>query len=1341
MFLLLTTVVVGFSEESPKLQVPKRPVSAVKVLRYLLAPGESLSVRVVSTEREEISPELYPSPTGLLTGRPYPDEPIPTPRSPVMVRYGWYRGKKVATVVAFEITSDGERFYRNRRIVLDVDVVGGAGPASISMPGADSLDLVILTTEALKPAFDSLAEFKNLTGIRTAVFTVDEAKSFPGRTPYERIRNFVRYLYGTWGVRFLLIGGDESHVPAPDIDMPSYWPYDYGTHITTDAYYGSMDGDWNANGDWSFGQFTDSLDLWLDVAVGRIPVNTLSEAYDAVRRIEYYESHYRFPFPPNVQLFASKFILDNDACTHVSEMAAHLPPELPYDSLCEMDVPVRDVSLEEFVDSVESATFVMAFSHSNYQTFLVNIDSTAVPFLLQHIPLLNTDSTPPLWIHMGCLVNAPTTNSINVMLYKWGKVIASYGPSRESSPGAAIPLVGEGFRMAFGDTTDFYAGMIDLYGKHFIASIGYYFSYVYEALSYNLVGDPSLRLYRETPLPSSPSATLLGDTLSVVGAPPEALITLMQGGRILGRWHADASGSLSVSVEGLAPEPLKVGIYRRGYLPTVLTVPAPGFPNVRYSFPDVALAGDTLHIEGYVLTGGAGIDVKLVFVGEGPLGADTLIVPAVGDSIGFHLRVPVGRFAGETKLVGYLTCSPCGLSDTLFLVGRGPMLRFIGAKMEDDSTLNLLLLNEGAVASDSIRATFVGGTITPTYLQPASPIPPQEVGSLRVALPRSLSEGDILRFTFYDGFGDTVDATIIVPDSLPSARLTWSAPGDGYVRVMWDGDWESSLVEVDTGTGWRVLAVRPGGWGFVEDGYDGWDVRCYRVLPVVGGIVGQPGPVVCNRPNPPEVFVRDVPFAGYRAHLLAADIHPSPGYELVVPSVYNYLSVFSADGRLLWRYSVDTLPSITEISAPPAVGDIDGDGDYEIVFGIAGDSPRLLALGADGSLEWSVSLPDVPIGPVVLGLFRGGSTIPDVAVKMADFVRFYDGHGNLIGNCGPYVWADEYMSAGDISGDGRWELVVRGDVAGSQIVVLNSDCEDTTILLPNITYVGTRIYDADGDGDWELLANGFGNAITIDLRAGRMDSTPIAVVPRADVVMPVEWDGTPGWEFAYMDMYDFAVSDGDGTVLYAHHDDIHPRGRRFVGGDVDGDGREEVFFSTGRSVLFGKTHHGDLMGFPIVLGHEDRYREEVVQGGPLLYDLDGDGKVELCAHTSGHHLYCWKLGSSTGVGWPMVRGNRWNSGFPALEMPDTLITSTHEGEDERPFVSVVPEGDALRVEGWNRGALRLKIYTVAGREVKRFTLGTHGEFSVLVPVALPRGVYVVVVEIPQGTRRFKVILR
>ena len=205
-----------------------------------------------------------------------------------------------------------------------------------------------------------------------------------------------------------------------------------------------MDGDWNYNGNYLIGEISDTVDVSPDVAVGRIPMNDPSRILEVVRRIIRYETTYPYSHPPKMLLHASKFVVNNDACGYLSMMRGFVPTPLIRSELCEMEFPRRDISLDEFVDSVNNTTIFWGFSHSNYRTFIVNLDSTTVRFDIHDIFRLNTDPSPIVWIHIGCLVNSPNTNSVGNLIFKEGKSIVSYGPQKESAPSVGINLVGNG---------------------------------------------------------------------------------------------------------------------------------------------------------------------------------------------------------------------------------------------------------------------------------------------------------------------------------------------------------------------------------------------------------------------------------------------------------------------------------------------------------------------------------------------------------------------------------------------------------------------------------------------------------------------------------------------------------------------------------------------------------------------------------------------------------------------------------------------------------------------------------------------------------------------------------
>jgi hypothetical protein len=152
---------------------------------------------------------------------------------------------------------------------------------------------VIVTSDAMAPAFQQLADWKTRSGVPAVVRTVSFIQQqYPSAADdAERIRLFLRDAYARWGTKWVLLGGDTDVIPAR-LGATTFYG---GEMIATDLYYSCLDGNWNANGDSLYGQGTyglrpgDAADLLPEVYVGRAPVTTPTEAQVFVNKTLQYE--------------------------------------------------------------------------------------------------------------------------------------------------------------------------------------------------------------------------------------------------------------------------------------------------------------------------------------------------------------------------------------------------------------------------------------------------------------------------------------------------------------------------------------------------------------------------------------------------------------------------------------------------------------------------------------------------------------------------------------------------------------------------------------------------------------------------------------------------------------------------------------------------------------------------------------------------------------------------------------------------------------------------------------------------------------------------------------------
>jgi hypothetical protein len=190
-------------------------------------------------------------------------------------------------------------------------------------PAKSTYDLAIITPEKFSSEVQRLVDHKNSIGVQTVLKTTEDIyKEYTGRDKPEQIKYFIKDALETWGVTYvLLFGGLKSNVIAKakdDVNQGSkawylpirysnfQWDGDESYNFTSDEpgyisdlYYGDIykEGgvfdDWDSNGnnvfaEWS-GELRDELDLYPDVAYGRLACRNIREARNVIDKIINYE--------------------------------------------------------------------------------------------------------------------------------------------------------------------------------------------------------------------------------------------------------------------------------------------------------------------------------------------------------------------------------------------------------------------------------------------------------------------------------------------------------------------------------------------------------------------------------------------------------------------------------------------------------------------------------------------------------------------------------------------------------------------------------------------------------------------------------------------------------------------------------------------------------------------------------------------------------------------------------------------------------------------------------------------------------------------------------------------
>lgn len=193
-----------------------------------------------------------------------------------------------------ENPSDVDTYFQLEK----TDEFNGAAFAPDEFPNfnGQAVEYVIITNETLADDFQEIADWKTQKGVPAVVRTVEWIYSYyPGVDQAEKVRNFIIDAYQNWGVQYVMLGGDGDIVPIRYAWFGPYWELapqiPNGEFIPADMYFACLDGNWNADGDATFGEAQydryndgtwintnninakiDDVDCLPDVKISRIPV-------------------------------------------------------------------------------------------------------------------------------------------------------------------------------------------------------------------------------------------------------------------------------------------------------------------------------------------------------------------------------------------------------------------------------------------------------------------------------------------------------------------------------------------------------------------------------------------------------------------------------------------------------------------------------------------------------------------------------------------------------------------------------------------------------------------------------------------------------------------------------------------------------------------------------------------------------------------------------------------------------------------------------------------------------------------------------------------------------------
>jgi len=437
-----------------------------------------------------------------------------------------------------------------------------------------SCDYVIVAPTALAASFQPLADWKTSRGVRTRVVTLDWVlATWRGGTAATALRNFLRDAYRTWGISWVLLGGDVTDgagapllpsrmVVAKVIEQES---------MPSDLYFACLDGSWDGDGDGIYGEVTDGVELDPEVFVGRAPVRTPEEVDVFVDKVLRYEQAPPSGLAERVLWIAA----DSDERTIGKDMVkvqirdARIPERIQNVILSTADQNLDASSMTEQLNTYAPHVLYVE-AHGNADS--VALDGTS--FTNAEADGLTNDF-PFVFLSTACLTNRFDDDSLteHLMRNRGGGAVACWSCSRfgwytpgNAGYGASEVMARDFWNLLYRDYPTEPPAMGELIHRarrQFMQRSTVDGTWRWLTFGLNLLGCPELPLWTATP--SSVEVTVdEADDFERDGC----VVTVSAGG-------APAVGAHVVLWRQTADKPTRVTVWGKGLVPRTVEVTAP----------------------------------------------------------------------------------------------------------------------------------------------------------------------------------------------------------------------------------------------------------------------------------------------------------------------------------------------------------------------------------------------------------------------------------------------------------------------------------------------------------------------------------------------------------------------------------------------------------------------------------------------------------------------------------------------------------------------------------------------------------------------------------------------
>jgi len=331
-------------------------------------------------------------------------------------------------------------------------------------------------------------------------------------------------------------------------------------------------------------------------------------------------------------------------------------------------------------------------------------------------------------------------------------------------------------------------------------------------------------------------------------------------------------------------------------------------------------------------------------------------------------------------------------------------------------------------------------------------------------------------------------------------------------------------------------------------------------------------------------------------------------------SSYNVLWSFHAGGAIV---------------SSPAIGDIDKDGNIDVVF-TSMDSLCYALNGSNGNLKW---VSDTSAGPIYSSPAIGDFNVDDSIEVVFGFLN--DKYYFIKGKDGSNIWtkttsSNIYSSAviDNIDGDGNFEVVACSD--NRPIYVFRGESGFWQWIFTGAGPVRSNpaIADVNLDGTMDVVITSVDGSAYVVSNAVKLWSYATGdSIYSSPAIADIDNDTIPEIIFGSDDGYLYVLN-GDSTLQWRYNIGSKIRSSPAIG-DIDGDGYKEIIVGADNDSIYGINYDGSFGGAFGTNGP--------IRSSPALVDLNGDGQLDVVFGSDDSTLYAIN-GATGAVLWAFKTG-------------------------------------------------------------------------------------------------------